>query len=116
MRVLVCGGRDYGNWGYLYATLNDIDSIYGITEIIHGGATGADKLAGRYAELTTKACKVFSADWNKHGKKAGYLRNKQMLEEGQPDLVVAFPGGKGTQNMIDIAKKAGVEVKQYGND
>lgn len=52
----------------------------------------------------------YPADWARFGKSAGYLRNKQMLEEGKPDLVVAFPGGRGTANMIAIAMKAGVKV------
>ena len=48
-------------------------------------------------------------DWKKYGKKAGPLRNQQMLEEGKPDLVVAFPGGNGTADMVRRAKKANIE-------
>ena len=52
---------------------------------------------------------VCHADWEKHGKAAGPKRNKRMLE-WKPDLVVAFPGGKGTANMVQQARQAGVEV------
>lgn len=53
---------------------------------------------------------VYHADWNAHGRSAGPIRNAKMLAEGKPDLVVAFPGGKGTAHMVGIARKAGVPV------
>jgi len=52
----------------------------------------------------------FPADWGKYSKSAGYIRNKQMLAEGKPDLVVAFPGGKGTANMVKLAKLANIPI------
>jgi UDP-N-acetylmuramoylalanine-D-glutamate ligase len=55
---------------------------------------------------------VYPADWKLHGKSAGHIRNQQMLDESKPDIVIAFPGGRGTANMIKRAKKAGVEVFQ----
>ena len=55
-------------------------------------------------------CWGFPADWNSYGKAAGPIRNKQMLDEGKPDVVIAFPGGTGTANMIMQATKAGVKV------
>lgn len=112
--------EQYG-WGYQY--LNDIadkrfprtvedeygNYLYNVT-IISGCAKGADSLGEDWAVVNWAGLKRFPADWNTHGKKAGILRNIQMLEEGKPDLVVAFPGGRGTAHMIEIAKKAGVEV------
>jgi hypothetical protein len=50
------------------------------------------------------------ADWKRHGRGAGPTSNKLMLEEHQPDLVVAFPGGKGTAHMVGLAEKAGTKV------
>ena len=103
MRVLVCGGRKYTNREHIHNTLCDIDAERGpITRVIHGGATGADDEAIKHIP--------FVAEWHKHGRAAGPIRNKRMLEEGKPDLVVAFPGGKGTANMVKIAESAGVEV------
>lgn len=57
--------------------------------------------------------RVFKADWDKHGKAAGPIRNQQMLDEGKPDLVLAFAGGKGTDDMCRRARAAGVEVRRF---
>lgn len=109
MRILVCGGRDYTNERICEEVLNGIRQI---TCIIEGGARGADSLARSYAERHSYELLEYPADWGKYGKSAGYKRNKQMLEEGKPDLVVAFPGGKGTANMVKLAKEAGVKVHE----
>lgn len=106
MRVLVCGGRDYLDKAVVYDTLINIQP----TEICQGGANGADFLAKQWAENWNIPCKEFRANWKKYGKAAGPIRNKQMLEEFDPDLVLAFPGGSGTQNMISLAKAAGKRV------
>lgn len=106
MRVLVCGGRYYNDYTRLSNTLRDYD----IDVLIHGAASGADSLADFYGKNDNLIIQRYPADWKKYGRSAGYKRNAQMLEEGKPDLVIAFPGGKGTAMMIDIARKAGVEV------
>lgn len=105
MKVLVCGGRDYEWVDDFYSELDKIE----ITHIVHGGARGADSLAGNYAEDHCIPCTIYYADWGQYGNAAGPIRNKAMLAE-EPDLVVAFPGGKGTANMIKLAKEAGVKV------
>lgn len=136
MKVLVCGGRDFGEMSpyvargtddyyrearrvrddrhLLNVTLNALQQCP--TVIIHGAARGADRLADNWA----KACGVrrlpFVANWYPNGRKggldrsAGPRRNQAMLEEGQPDLVIAFPGGDGTADMVRRAKSAGVKV------
>jgi YspA, cpYpsA-related SLOG family len=117
MRILVCGGRDYTNYREFETNLCDILFDYVEFErvtIIQGGARGADALAKRFAEDFGDTCIEFKADWEQYGKSAGYIRNKQMLEEGKPDLVVAFPGGNGTASMVALAKKANVEVIEFG--
>lgn len=123
MRVLVCGGRDYKDRDTIYRVLN---SLSGASlgdkpnpswlprpdlEIISGMARGADSIAEEWAVSNWVMCHRFPAQWDKYGKSAGYKRNAQMLEEGKPDLVVAFPGGKGTQMMVDLARKAGIAVE-----
>ena len=110
MKVLVCGGRDFNDLDLLCEELTDLWDD-GVEAIIHGGARGADSLAGEYARLFGIEEIVFPADWKQHGRSAGPIRNRQMLNEGKPDLVVAFPGGRGTANMIEQARAAGVEVK-----
>jgi len=109
MKILVCGGRGYDDYLKLCEELNKLYDE-GVEVVIHGGAKGADSLAGRWARDTNTQVKVCKPDWEKYGKSAGILRNIQMLEEETPDLVVAFPGGKGTAHMVSIARKKGVKV------
>ena len=111
MRVLVCGGRDFNDVLTLGSWLGGIHKNNGpITLLIEGGARGADYMAKKFAEWQGIPVKTFSADWNRHGRAAGLIRNKRMLDEGKPDLVVAFEGGRGTANMVEQAKAAGVRV------
>ena len=83
-------------------------------EIIPGAARGADQLAGEQAQQRGIPCRAFPAQWNRYGKSAGYRRNEQMLNEGNPDLVVAFPGEVGTTPMLRTAKQWGFTVKMIG--
>jgi hypothetical protein len=108
LRILVCGGRDYDNVDKVYEVLDEFPTEELL--IIHGGARGADSLAGVWAFERGVQVTRYPADWEKYGKRAGYVRNQQMLDEGKPDLVIAFPGGRGTAMMIDIAEKAAVNV------
>ena len=109
MRVLVCGSRHFQNYELLKETLN----AYSITSIIHGCARGGDTLAGQYGREMGIPISEFPAQWDTFGRRAGSIRNAQMLREGRPEMVVAFrgPNSRGTQNMIDQATKAGVEVR-----
>lgn len=108
MRVLVCGSRHFND----KELMEDVLKQYAITEIIHGKARGTDSLAGEYGKSVSIPVAEFPALWDKYGKSAGPIRNRQMLVEGEPDLVIAFraPNSRGTQNMIDQARKAGVET------
>ncbi len=112
MRVLVCGGRDFNNEDYLLEALHILDMRVKISAIIQGGARGADLLARKVAEECNIPMFEFRAQWKQHGKAAGPIRNKRMLEEGNPDMVLAFPGGPGTANMIAQARAADVPVIQ----
>lgn len=123
-RVLVCGGRTFGiaqdvPGGALAAAMQrDLLKTFldralkagRISTIIHGGAKGADSLADEWAKANGVPVEVFPADWETHGKAAGGIRNRQMLVEGRPDVVLAFAGGVGTANMCAQARKAGVLV------
>lgn len=101
MRVLVCGGRDYDEFGKMIAVLDQFE----IDVIGHGAAPGADSLAQQYAEYRGYPAESWPADWDRHGNAAGPIRNRQMFKEFNPDLVVAFPGGKGTADMVSVAQK-----------
>jgi len=111
VKVLVCGGRDFNDPLTLGSWLGGIHKNHGpITLLIEGGARGADLMARKFAEWQNIPVKTFPADWDLHGKSAGPIRNKQMLNEGKPDLVVAFEGGRGTANMVAQARTAGIKV------
>ena len=114
-RILICGGRDFLDYDLLKRTLDELllEFKSNNVTIIQGGAKGADFLAKVYANSCTSSkveCLEFPAAWFKYGKKAGPIRNQTMLDEGKPDLVVAFSGGAGTKDMVSRAVKAGVEV------
>jgi hypothetical protein len=81
-----------------------------IDAVIEGDARGADRMAGEWARNHRVENIKFCADWEKLGRKAGPIRNQLMLDEGKPDLVVAFPGGRRTADMVRRARAAGVEV------
>lgn len=110
MRALVCGGRDYSDRRSLYGALDKLHSDHLITALIAGGARGADSLAADWAGMRSIPATIYNADWEAHGRKAGPIRNQRMLDDGKPDLVVAFPGGKGTADLVARAERAGVEI------
>lgn len=80
-------------------------------EVITGGATGADQYAARWAHQNGRVSTVVPAEWERYGRKAGPLRNRKMLDL-EPHLVIAFPGGRGTRNMISQARIADVPVAE----
>lgn len=119
-RVLICGGRDYGETfaqkKKAYDTMGNLVeaalSADRTLVIIHGAARGADSLADETSNFFGIKAIAFPANWDRHGKRAGSIRNEQMLREGRPHLVVAFPGGSGTAHMCRIAEEAGVPVRK----
>ncbi len=110
MTLLVTGGRDFSDWPILRDTLDALHEQHRFTLLLHGNANGADHLAGVWAYRRGILTKAFPADWKTHGRAAGPIRNQRMLDEGKPDLVVAFPGGRGTADMVRRAGAAGVKV------
>lgn len=102
MRALVCGGRDFNDQAFVDSVLDE----QAPTEICHGAARGADTLAGKWATKRNVPCRVFPADWQRDGNAAGPLRNAEMLREFKPDTIIAFPGGRGTADMVRRAKRA----------
>ncbi len=110
MRVLVCGGRDYDDAVRVGLVLDWLHELFVIETVIHGAAKGADTLAQVWAIENDVVDRPFEAEWDVHGKRAGVLRNTDMLYVGQPDVVIAFPGGRGTADMVAKAKRAKVPV------
>lgn len=109
MRAIVCGGRSYQNKEVVYSTLDYFKKEHGLSVLIHGGATGADDLAKQWATKNGIMIVCYPANWTKHGRSAGPIRNQLMLDDGKPDAVIAFPGYRGTKDMIKKAITAGIK-------
>lgn len=120
--VLVCGGRSFSSYDVVEAWLDKLHAIHKFDLVIHGnnkghaGKPGADQLADQWARGRHIDVKPFDADWKKYGKPAGPIRNKRMLDEGKPNLVIAFPGGRGTTDMKRQANAASVCVIDLANE
>jgi YspA, cpYpsA-related SLOG family len=112
MKVLVCGGRDYGDLMALFRTLDGLHAACSFSEVIEGGARGADTMAGQWARARGIELRIFPAEWQRYGRAAGFERNRRMLVEGRPEMVVAFAGGAGTRMMVGLARQAGVKVME----
>lgn len=108
IRLCICGGRNYFNKERIYKTLDYIHKHKPFI-LISGGATGADTIGIKWSQERNIVCEVYPAKWKEYGRSAGPIRNKKMLDS-RLDILIAFEGGIGTQNMIDICTKAGVPV------
>jgi predicted Rossmann-fold nucleotide-binding protein len=113
--AIVCGGRDYADRDALFATLDRLRANYGIAAVAHGGAPGADTLAGQWAKSRGLVCEEFRADWKRQGRAAGPLRNQRMLDDAGARFVVAFPGGDGTADMVRRARAKGLAVVEVAS-
>ena len=129
MRVLIYGGRDFGiekeenirAWSFLNELIistfprtpeDEYGNYLPAITVISGEAKGADMIGTDFAVVNWTGYEGYPADWNTHGKAAGYIRNQQMLDSGI-DLAIQFPGGKGTADMRRRLDKAGVKVIEY---
>jgi hypothetical protein len=111
MRVLVCGGRDLQDAELIERTLDRLRAARGPFDcLILGGARGVDRIAGKWARRSGVLEWGFLPEWHRAGKHDGAVRNQRMIAEALPELVIAFPGGGGTADMVERAKAAGVEV------
>ena len=111
MRPLVTGGREFRDLALLEKTLDDLHSKSVIQILIHGGARGADTMAHLWALKKGVQPARCDANWDYYKSAAGPKRNLAMLYL-HPDLVLAFPGGTGTSNMVKLAKANNIEVIQ----
>jgi len=113
LRICVCGGRDYTHEKRVWALLDAVLAAAPQHQIIliSGGAKGADSHAKIWAVERGVKNEIYMADWRRHGRAAGPIRNKNMLSTGI-DLLIAMPGGPGTQHMINICRENKVRVYQ----
>jgi hypothetical protein len=105
-RAIVCGGRAYDDEETVFRVLDWLNPRV----VAQGGASGADRLAALWCHERGRDCAVFPALWATCGRAAGPLRNQKMLDQWRPDAVVAFPGGRGTDDMVRRAIGAQVPV------
>lgn len=115
MKLAIVGSRTFTNYAYLEEAIYTLvmSSGFVITEIVSGGARGADSLAETFAHNKGLPLTVFPADWETHGKSAGYKRNAQIIQHCS--LVTAFWDGvsRGTKHSIDLAVKHNKPVFIY---
>jgi hypothetical protein len=116
MRVLFTGGRDFTDFDLFADTVEKFEQQHGeITEIIHGGARGADYMAEiLYIYIRENTDRKINrirmdAEWDKHGKRAGPIRNQQMVDL-KPDWCIPMPGGNGTADCIKRCTKANIPL------
>jgi hypothetical protein len=127
MKALICGGRENNKetdekrlFAYMDQFVSDeAANGHATVCIVHGGARGTDTSAERWAKvrgISSQVVRIKRSDWKKYGLGAGPMRNAKMLAL-KPDVVIAFPGGNGTKDMIKQARAANVrviEVQQEG--
>lgn len=124
-RILICGGRDYGNdrgkdgvarpgaqaeRDHFERVMFGLIKNPGIAQLCQGGQTGADRMAFWWALHYGVPIMTYPARWKELGRRAGPARNAQMITAWWPDLVVAFPGDRGTRDMVRRAREASIEV------
>ncbi len=122
MKVLVCGSR---NWTNRDAIWRELEKLPEGTIIVHGGARGADRIAGNVAKLLNFEVRVYPADWLTNGKAAGPIRNQEMLDKEHPDkdgvpvsLGLAFSEDlenprRGTSDMCRRMDSKGIRVNKF---
>jgi len=109
-RIIITGGRRYRDTATIRRVLEEYHQTPPPT-LVHGGAAGADSEAAYVAGyLLEWHVEAHPADWQRHGRAAGPIRNQQMVDSGA-DLVIAFPGGRGTADLIRRARAAGIPVR-----
>lgn len=113
LKLLICGGRDFTDIEYAIPLFQAVHNTSPVSQLICGMARGGDTLGKLWANEVDIPVAEFHPDWDTHGRRAGRLRNQRMLDEGQPNLVLALPGGTGTAHMVDISKSAGIPVLEY---
>ncbi|MGJ8549359.1 DUF2493 domain-containing protein [Winogradskyella wichelsiae] len=111
MKIIIAGGRSFKDYEKLHQVCTKILSQQNKIEIVSGTANGADKLGEKFATDNGFSIKKFSANWDKFGKSAGYIRNAEMAEYA--DALIAFwdKKSRGTLHMINLAKRADLKIR-----
>lgn len=108
MKTIIAGSRGMDNYEFIKSTI--LESGFEITEVVSGGARGADRLGERYAKEMGIPIKQFIPDWDGLGKKAGHVRNREMGDYADALIVVIIDDSKGSVGMYEYATKKGLKV------
>lgn len=118
MELLVAGSRNYYDYDEFSDVMNFAHKKYNITEIVSGGARGADALAERWAKENNIPIKIFKANWDTYGKSAGFIRNASMhnyLSQFENRLCLCFWDGqsRGTAHNFKLCGKNNTRLICY---
>ncbi len=108
--AVVCGGRDFFPEPEHETALRDILRAYAPREVFHGAATGADRWGGIVARDMRIRVREFPAAWNAYGKGAGPIRNEAMATVAAFGICIAFPGNRGTANMVECGRQGNMYI------
>lgn len=112
VKVIIAGSRDFNDMDLLISKMDKIlSNIKSTIEIVSGGAKGADLLGEAYATLRGHELTVMEADWDKHGRSAGYKRNEQMAAYASHCVIFWDGKSKGSAHMYQIAKRKGMKLR-----
>ena len=110
---LICGGRKFHDETMFNNAMSDLVRLRGMpSRVVHGGAPGADSLAADWGWRHALDVVGVAAQWKAHGRAAGPMRNQRMLDIYKPSFVIAFPGGRGTADMVRRAREAKIDVAE----
>lgn len=109
MKLCVTGGREWTDRRFIWKRLDTLHLARPVTVLGHGDARGVDRICRDWAKARRITDKPYPADWDNLGDDAGFIRNGEMLDDFQPDLLAVFPGGNGTMDCARQARKKGFE-------
>jgi len=112
MRLLVCGSRAWTDRQAVFDALDAIHALHHVTQVIEGTCRGPDQYGGEWAKAQGIRLTEMPADWDRHGTRAGFIRNSKMADLG-PDMVVGFivAGSRGTKMMLEISLARGFDTR-----
>ena len=113
MRTIIAGSRGFENYEQLDNLMHSLSNSWKVTEVLSGGARGADYIGEVWASAHNIPVQKFPAEWDKHGKGAGFIRNTEMAENAEALIAIWDGKSRGTKHMVEIARRKGLIVVLY---
>lgn len=111
MIVSVTGSRTISDYNWFANKLEESLKDYKVTKFISGGARGVDTLIKIYCNRNNKELEEILPDWDKYGKKAGFVRNKEIIDKSDFNLIFWDGKSKGSKFNIDYCEKNNKKFK-----